>query len=168
MQLISATDYAVRSILYLVAVDRMATAAEISEKMKVPKQYFITLSRKLREAGILTAEAGVKGGYRLVRPPEEITLLDIMRITESSTMINQCLEKNGSCNCCSPADCPVSHIYMEFQSIMEDFFGGVTFADIIKKMHQCKKKTGTAFIEQITGEQKTRFLNHFYREAKEG
>lgn len=151
MQFISATDYAVRSVLYLVEVDRMATASEISERMKVPKQYFITLSRELREAGIITAETGVKGGYRLGRPPERITLLDIMNITENSTMINQCLEKRGYCNCCIPEDCPVYNIYAEFQCIIEEFFGGVTFADIIEKMHTREKRTGIAFIEHITG-----------------
>lgn len=133
MQLILATDYAVRSVLYLAAVGRTATAGEISEQMNVPKQYLVTMARNLREAGIINAESGVKGGYSLGRPPEDISLFDIMKLTENTTRINRCLEEDKYCSCCAAQSCPTRGVFSELQGMIDSFFAGITLADLKAK-----------------------------------
>ena len=55
--------------------------------MKIPKQYLVTTSRKLKAADLIAAVPGVSGGYFLARPPEEITLLDIIKATEGQSSL---------------------------------------------------------------------------------
>lgn len=137
MQLILATDYAIRSILYLTLVERMATASEVSEKMKIPKQYLVTTSRKLKAADLIAAVPGVSGGYFLARPPEEITLLDIIKATEGTILFDRCLEHNE--DCCSvlkQSECPVREVYVGLQSIMEETLSKVTIAKLRTQMEK--------------------------------
>lgn len=136
MQLIMATDYAIRALLYLAVVERMATAAEVAEEMKVPRQYLVTMSRKLKDADLIGAEPGVSGGYYLLRPPEEISLLDIIRVTEGTTKLNRCLEHDEYCSRLATESCPVREVYEELQSTVESLLGGVTLADLKRRMRE--------------------------------
>lgn len=140
MQLILATDYAIRSILYLALVGRMATASEVSEKMKIPKQYLVTTSRKLKEAGLIAAAPGVRGGYFLARPPEEITLLDVIQVTEGTIRINRCLEHDKFCSRFATEDCAVRQVYEDLQLSVEDMLSNVTMADLKHRMEKGKKE----------------------------
>ena len=46
----------------------------------VPSRFLVQILLQLKAAGIVASTRGVGGGYQLVRPPEEITLEDIVRI----------------------------------------------------------------------------------------
>ena len=134
MQLIMTTDYAIRSLLYLSLIDRMAPASEVSERMNIPKQYLVTMSRKLKDAGLIAALPGAAGGYYLARDASEITLLDIMRVTEGTDGINRCTEQGACCERFSSEDCPVKGVYEELQSTVEELLSHVTLADLKRRM----------------------------------
>lgn len=142
MQLITATDYAIRSILYLALVERMATASEVAEKMQIPKQYLVTTSRKLKEAGLIAAAPGVSGGYFLARPPEQITLLDIIEVTEGTIRLNRCLEHDQYCSRFATEHCPVRQVYEGLQSTVEGLLGSVTIAELKRMMNTEEQKHG--------------------------
>lgn len=134
MQLNMATDYAIRSLLYLTCIGRMAPASEVADQMCIPKQYLVTMSRKLKEAGLIDASSGVYGGYYLARSAEEITLLDIIRVTEGTTRINRCAQSKACCGLLDPADCPVCDVYEQLHQTVDELFAGVTLADLKKKL----------------------------------
>lgn len=143
MQIILATDYAIRSLLYLALVDRMAPASEVSEKMGVPKQYLVTMSRKLRKAGMLDSAPGVAGGYYLARPAETITMLDIIRVTEGTLNLNRCTNRKGRCRHFSVDACPVRELYETLQGRVENTLDGVTLADLKSRITSARKSEGS-------------------------
>jgi Rrf2 family protein len=53
--------------------------AQIAERRDMPVQFLEQLFSILRRAGLLTSQRGVKGGYRLARPAEEITVLEVVQ-----------------------------------------------------------------------------------------
>lgn len=53
--------------------------AQIAERRDMPVQFLEQLFSTLRRAGLLTSQRGVKGGYRLARPAEEITVLEVVQ-----------------------------------------------------------------------------------------
>ena len=130
MQLIMASDYAIRALLYLAIVNRMAPASEISEKMNIPRQYLVTMSRKLKDAGLIDAVYGQNGGYFLARPADGITLLDIVSVTEGTTKLNRCLEHSQYCSRFATDACPVRATYVELQNVVEDMLRGVTLGTL--------------------------------------
>ena len=53
--------------------------AQIAERREMPVQFLEQLFSTLRRDGLLISQRGVKGGYRLARPPEEITVLEVVQ-----------------------------------------------------------------------------------------
>ena len=51
--------------------------SQISETQKIPLKYIEQLIRTLKKAGYLESVRGVKGGHRLITPPEKISLGDV-------------------------------------------------------------------------------------------
>lgn len=52
---------------------------ELAERREIPDQFLEQLFSTLRRAGLLTSHRGSKGGYTLSRPPEEITVLEVVQ-----------------------------------------------------------------------------------------
>jgi len=53
--------------------------AQIAERRDMPLQFLEQLFATLRRAGLLNSQRGVKGGYTLARPAEEITVLEVVQ-----------------------------------------------------------------------------------------
>jgi Rrf2 family protein len=56
--------------------------AELARRREIPVQFLEQLFAVLRRAGVLRSQRGVKGGYSLGRPPEEITVLEIVELLD--------------------------------------------------------------------------------------
>jgi Rrf2 family protein len=76
-------DYALRAVLQLaVAPDWTGTRHQLSEAQAVPAKFLESILIDLRRAGLLEAQRGSRGGYRLSSPPERISLADVIRAVE--------------------------------------------------------------------------------------
>ena len=79
------SEYALQAVLFLAhAGGGPAVAQDISEATGVPKGYLHKILRKLGKAGILGSQRGVGGGYVLLRPASQISVLQIIRATDAS------------------------------------------------------------------------------------
>jgi len=130
MQLNISTDYAIRSLLYLSTCGRQASSSEIAREMRIPDNYLYAVMGKLKKAGLAHATRGVKGGWTLLKDPDEITLLAILEVMEGSVKINRCLHDPASCNREATGNCPVHAYYSELQCQLENFLGSVTLSQI--------------------------------------
>ncbi|HEX2129355.1 MAG TPA: Rrf2 family transcriptional regulator [Solirubrobacterales bacterium] len=59
--------------------ERPVPIAQIAERREMPVQFLEQLFSTLRRDGLLVSQRGVKGGYRLARPPEDITVLEVVQ-----------------------------------------------------------------------------------------
>ena len=87
-------DYACRVMAELARLDGSGTLAQIEQLARieaVPANFLAQILGKLRTGGLITSRRGNLGGYKLSRPPEEISLYDIMIATEG-----ECLELSGN------------------------------------------------------------------------
>ena len=87
-------DYACRVMAELARLDGSGTLAQIEHLARaeaVPANFLAQILGKLRTGGLITSRRGNQGGYTLARPPEEISLYDIMMATEG-----ECLELSGN------------------------------------------------------------------------
>ena len=74
------TDYAVRAMLAVTAAQpRLVKAAELASAQDIPLSFLQGILLDLRRSGLLHSHRGVDGGYALARPPEEITVGDVVR-----------------------------------------------------------------------------------------
>jgi Rrf2 family protein len=92
-------DYGVRAMLAL-AADREVdwlSVPRISSSMQIPEGFLPRVMTDLTRAGLVEARAGRTGGYRLARPPAEITLLDVIAAVEPEPDARACILRGGPC-----------------------------------------------------------------------
>jgi Rrf2 family transcriptional regulator, cysteine metabolism repressor len=82
----SKSPYAVRALSELARVGgaEPVPIGEIARRRDIPVQFLEGMFATLRRAGILQSQRGVKGGYRFARPPQEVTVLDVVEALEGA------------------------------------------------------------------------------------
>jgi Rrf2 family protein len=75
------TDYAIRAALELAAAadERPVKGERIATAQAIPLRFLENILMQLRHAGLVESRRGADGGYRLAKPPGEVTLADVIR-----------------------------------------------------------------------------------------
>ena len=103
-----------------------------SYELKIPESYIPKITKKLKEANIITACEGIKGGYSLVKKTEDISLFDIISSTEVTMKLNRCLEEDGFCSRNATEHCKVHKILLDVQQTYDNLLKGIKVSEIIK------------------------------------
>jgi Rrf2 family protein len=84
MRISAKVDYAVRAAVELAAAprERPVKAEAIANAQGIPLNFLENILGELRHAGIVRSHRGAEGGFRLARPPEQVTVADIIRAVE--------------------------------------------------------------------------------------
>jgi Rrf2 family protein len=82
----SKSPYAVRALTELARVGGAGPVpiGEIARRRDIPVQFLEGMFATLRRAGLLQSQRGVKGGYSFARPPQEVTVLDVVEALEGA------------------------------------------------------------------------------------
>jgi len=91
---------------------------ELAERRDIPEQFLEQLFSTLRRAGLLTSHRGMRGGYTLSRPAEEITVLEVVQALDG---------KIGS-----EAD-EAGGIWAEGVGALRKVFGQTTIAEVARR-----------------------------------
>ena len=92
--------------------------AQIAERREMPVQFLEQLFSTLRRDGLLQSQRGVKGGYTLARPAEEITVLEVVQALDGKVG-EEANEAGG--------------IWREGVEALRDVFSSTTIADIARR-----------------------------------
>jgi Rrf2 family protein len=83
MRVSAKADYALRATIELAATgDGPVKGERIAQAQEIPLKFLENILGDLRHAGIVRSQRGVDGGYWLARPPQEITVADVVRAVE--------------------------------------------------------------------------------------
>ena len=105
---------------------------EIAEKEGISQKYLETIMTTLSKAGMVDAVHGKGGGYRLNRRPEEYTVGSILKLTEGSLASTGCTTQGP--NACGRATCcEALPMWEKLDKLIDEFFEGITIADLLKK-----------------------------------
>jgi Rrf2 family transcriptional regulator, nitric oxide-sensitive transcriptional repressor len=84
-------EYALRSVVYLGSqVGQPVTTQRIAAATRVPAGYLSKVLQALGKAGLVDAQRGLKGGYALARPLDELTVLDVINAVDPLERITRC------------------------------------------------------------------------------
>jgi Rrf2 family protein len=124
------TDYAVRCVLYLARVsEKVASVAEISQKMLIPRSFLAKILQRLVREGLVESSRGAKGGFWLIKRPEDITLLEVFFAMQGVAPINSCAIDKRRCRLSEK--CCVHPIWVEIRSDVEKRLAQQTIAGLI-------------------------------------
>ena len=79
MRLSARVDYALRAMCELAAANAPRTVEQLSAAQHIPNKYLESILGELRRDGLLRSQRGPEGGYRLARPPAQISIADVIR-----------------------------------------------------------------------------------------
>jgi Rrf2 family protein len=83
-------EYALRAVVYLADQGEARTIQQIAEVTKVPAAYLSKVMQGLGRARLVQSQRGLHGGFTLVRPPEELTIWDVVEAVEPIQRIRTC------------------------------------------------------------------------------
>ena len=105
---------------------------EIAEEEEISQKYLESIMGILSKAGFVDAVHGKGGGYRLNRAPQEYTIGSILKLTEGSLAPVSCTSKGPSA-CSRSSCCQALPMWERLDRMIDDFFEGITLADLITK-----------------------------------
>ena len=130
-------EYSLRALLVLGLnydgeVVRIQT---ISEQQNIPKRFLEQILNDLKSAGVVQSRRGVAGGYRLAKPPEQITLASIVRHVEGALAPVSCVSERfyEKCSCPDESRCAIRSAMKEVREAVVKVAERITLADLCER-----------------------------------
>lgn len=102
----------------------------IAERQDISKKYLERIVALLTPSGMLRVTRGYQGGYELARDPSEITVAEVLRITEGSLSPVDCLNERV---CPRQTDCMTVDVWKGLEDVVTDYLEGITLQDILDR-----------------------------------
>jgi Rrf2 family protein len=150
-------EYGIHCLLFLLderGDSREASVRDLAQLQGVPHEYLAKVFTKLARAKLVVATEGVRGGFRLARPSDEITLLDIVNAIDGRKAIFECREIRERCALFdgSPPDwatdgiCAIHGAMLTAQKRMEEALAQQTILDLGRRFG---RKAPAEFTAQV-------------------
>ena len=112
---------------------------DIARRQNISLKYLEQIIRPLKKANYIKSFRGAKGGHILNKPPEEITVGEIVALLEGGASLTQCSENPDSCD--RVDQCITRYLWMEASQAMFERLRTITFADLlVLSKKECKDK----------------------------
>ena len=103
---------------------------DISDRQGISKKYLEQIIPVFAKTGLLRANRGSQGGYMLSVAPDQCTVGDILRLTEGSLSVVDCIEQDFTV-CEHVSFCPTYPVWKELSRRINEYLDSVTLQDII-------------------------------------
>ncbi|ADV26950.1 transcriptional regulator, BadM/Rrf2 family [Pseudoxanthomonas suwonensis 11-1] len=128
------TDYATVVLTVLAArPGEVLSAAELAEQSGLEQPTVSKLLKPLAQAGLVEGLRGVRGGYRLSRDADRITLIEIVEAMEGPLAMTECSQA-GANQCGIAHQCGVRSNWRLINDVVADALRGVTLAQMLRPL----------------------------------
>jgi Rrf2 family iron-sulfur cluster assembly transcriptional regulator len=129
MNLGQVEDYAVRALVDLAAHPE-ARVREIAVRTAIPGTHLAKVIQALARSGLVETTRGRSGGVRLLRPPSEINMREVIEAVQGPLRLNRCPRRGQAC----PQDpnCQLYRFWQEFEQRVILQFEEVRLADLLQ------------------------------------
>jgi Rrf2 family protein len=101
------------------------SVSTIAKKNQLSTKFLSQIAQELKKAGIVKAKEGVSGGYALAKKPNQIKILDVLKILDGELVKVDCFEDDHECNCGG------REMWEEMRDQLEATIGKKTVADLV-------------------------------------
>jgi FeS assembly SUF system regulator len=132
------TDYGIVLLVQLATFRRQGggtdprashNARELAEETHLPLPVVSKLLKILAREGILISHRGAKGGYSLARPPEELSVAEVIRVLEGPIALTECGVHPGQC--AQETSCSVRAPWQRINEVIVGALREVTVAELV-------------------------------------
>lgn len=150
MRLTRQSSYAIRTLVYCaVNAPDLSRIADIARAHGISELFLFKLIKPLVEGGLLQTVRGRKGGVRLGRAAEEITLLDTVQLTEENFAMAECFEGGADVLCPLADNCDLNGALREALGAFFDVLESYSIADLANKRRSLRQRLGLR-LEELT------------------
>lgn len=136
MRISAKGEYAAKAVLYLsLHYPKVVTIHEVAENHRIPIKYLEHILLALKKAGLVESRRGVRGGYLLARPPQQISVGEVLRVVDGKFSEASCIEVDlkGHYSCPEIDACGLKQVWQDVQGAVEKILYETTFDEIRKR-----------------------------------
>lgn len=130
------SEYALRALLELTEAygQKVVPRSQLAERQRIPVGFLESILLTLKHAGVLASRRGVDGGFRLIKPPDDISLGHIIRILDGPLAPIGCVSRTAyqKCQDCPYAEkslCPIQQVMSEVRNAISAILDHYTLRD---------------------------------------
>lgn len=127
-----ASEYALLALIYISDKEKPQDVETMALELDISKSFLAKILQVLAKDGLLNSYKGAKGGFSLMKKPEEYTLKEIVDSAEKKQIsVFECSQ--GVCPTNKGSKCYMLPVLQDLQEKMNGHLRSVTLADVVKK-----------------------------------
>jgi Rrf2 family protein len=142
------TTWAEYGLLVTVHLARRAggppvAARELAEQERLPADYVEQILLRLRRAGVVSSTRGARGGYRLAKPADEVTVKDVLDASEHGTFRINCIHHPvDDERCLRGRPCSIRPVWQILARRIDETLDGISLSDLINDEREVARLVG--------------------------
>lgn len=135
-------DYALKAILDLSfrhETGQVVPLVDIAKRQNIPEKYLEQIMLVLKGAGLVDSKRGIGGGFYLRRPPQEITIGQVVRLIEGPVEPIVCGKQHHDGSCGEEATCAFREVWVKVTDAITAIVDEVTFAHIMRRVLEMRE-----------------------------
>jgi Rrf2 family protein len=119
------SEYALRAVFDLAAQrpGEPIRIADVARRQKIPQKFLELILAGMKQGGLVESRRGAEGGYLLARPPESVTVGDVLRAVEGVSTRGRARRA---------AETPFSETWDQVDRAVSEVIDRTTFADLLR------------------------------------
>ena len=136
MKLSKRSEYGLKALIELASYygQGVVQAPQIAQKHGISVKFLEQILLDLKRAGILHSKQGVHGGYYLARPPDHVTIGQVVRTLDGTLAPIRCVSKIAYERCTCPDEelCELRLIMLDVRNAIANVLDNISLADIVQ------------------------------------
>lgn len=130
LQISRKIDYGLRAMIHLSGLPEgtIASLQDLAGTLHLPREFLAKILKVLTGRGLVRSIRGARGGYRLARPPTQISFLEVIEAVEGPVQLNVCLDHLDRCDV--SAGCTMYHVWKAGQDRMLEVYRRTSLAEL--------------------------------------
>ena len=143
MKLSTKGRYGLRALLDVAvhAQDDLVSISSIAARENISEAYLEQLMAKLKKAGLIVSQRGAQGGYRLAKPPGQISVGDVLRALDGNLDAVTCpgLSDEG---CAGSEGCVTKYVWQKINESITKAVDEISLCTLVRESRLNAKKDG--------------------------
>ena len=138
MKLSKKGEYALRSLINLgIAAEvgrSLVQVSELADSEQLPTKFLEQILQALKDAGLVVSARGKFGGYRLAKPPKQITIGEVVRLIDGPLAPIGCVSQTAytKCTCPDEEHCGLRMLMLDVRNAIAGILDRYTLADVVE------------------------------------
>jgi Rrf2 family protein len=136
-------QYALRAIFELAKHQGRGPVkiSEIAGVQSIPLRFLEVILSQLKGSGLVESKRGFYGGYFLTRPPDKISVGDVLRFMDKPASSTPCAACVSSTNCPFCGNCAFASMWNQVNDAIFNIYDGTTIQDLLENEKRIKRES---------------------------